>query len=649
MRHQQSFFTMALVIAAITALTIWATSCKKDDNPQGPGGGGTATVAGIVKDAGANGNPAIANATVSTSATNSTTTGANGQFSLSVAAGTNVTVSITKNGYSLNQVVANVASGATKQVTVNLLTVGATQNMSVSAGGSVTDPNSNAKIQLPANFVNASGNVSVSITGLDPTTGEIRALPGGLDAVDANGNAVYLQPVSFAEYTVKDANGIVLQFNSSAGSGANIELPIPASLRGKAGYRNGDPIECYLYDPADGKWKTPVPGVVGPSSVDGNPAIKATIFHLSWYGGAPATNARACIQGFVKNADGSPAVGVSVEGFAGGQATTDAQGAYRIDAAPNSSVRVVATQVQGTTIRSGEVVIYTGSASDTCTIAPDITLGAAQQGSFEVFAYLAKGLAQGSSSSIGIASINLVLGTGARSGWDSATVALSAGSETWPMTPSGSGSYYVFGGLQGSTFHLDGGVDYHITIDFDRNGTTDANGQVKMTGGIRVISPAESSTVGKMFTSSWQDSATGTPGYGPFYYVSLGGDSGSRFYLTSSTSKVIGDGTIDSSIYGYPQPNDPLRAGSYSFTIWALNGPAGFLQIGGNPSPNINGQGVEGYFYGFTLAMPTYFTSTGVTASGKMSARKQSPPLFLRRMAQHLPPEVRAQLGLKLE
>ena len=86
------------------------------------------------------------------------------------------------------------------------------------------------------------------------------------------------------------------------GANASIELPIPASLRGKAGYKTGDPIECYLYDPTDGKWKTPVAGVVGPSSVGGFPAIKATIFHLSWYGGAPALNQRSCISGYVKKA-----------------------------------------------------------------------------------------------------------------------------------------------------------------------------------------------------------------------------------------------------------------------------------------------------------------------------------------------------------
>lgn len=98
--------------------------------------------------------------------------------------------------------------------------------------------------------------MNVTVTGLDPTTDQIRALPGGLEALDGNGQPVYLSPVSFAEYTVKDASGNVLQFNPSASQGADIELPIPAVLQGQPGYENGDPIECYVYDPADGKWKT---------------------------------------------------------------------------------------------------------------------------------------------------------------------------------------------------------------------------------------------------------------------------------------------------------------------------------------------------------------------------------------------------------
>lgn len=649
MNSLKPFFPILLLLLAVSAVSLWLTSCSKSDNggPVTPPST-TATVAGVVTDAGTTGNPPIAGATVSTSSTNSTTTNGSGAFSLTVPAGSTVTVSVTKSGYSLNQVVVNVTGGATKQLSVNLLTVGATKSVSTASGGSVIDSTSNAKIQLPANFVTGAGNVNVSITGLDPTTSQIKALPGGLQGVDANGNPVYLQPVSFAEYTVRDSNGNVLQFNQSASSGANIELPIPASLRGKPGYTNGDPIECYLYDPTDGKWKTPVPGVVGPSSVDGQPAIKATIFHLSWYGGAPATNKRACITGSVKNDNGTPAAGVQVEAFAGGQATTDNQGHYQLDAAPNSTVRVVATLVQGTTVRTGEVTVYTGDASDTCVSAPDITLGAPQQGTFLVNAFLFKGLEGNTSIQWAIASIELKTPDGTRSAFDSALVTIGTGSQSYTLTPYGGGSYEIISGLTGSgNFSLQSGKDYFIKIDFDRNGTIDANGQVKMVGGVRITAPADSSTVGKMFTAAWQDSGSSEPGYSADYYLDITGDSAGRFFLTQSTSKVIGDGTVDSSIYGYPQPNDPLPAGHYQFNLSGLNGPAGFLQITGPPLPNINGQGVEGYYYSYSSAIPISFTSTGLSAS-KLLAGKSSAPPVIRSIIESMPPQLRKYVGAHL-
>lgn len=387
-----SFVRMIVFPLLVAGMALSTSGCSKSSNTlSSDKGGGTgttttkATLNGVVKDASTTGSPVLVGATVQAVGDSiSATTDANGFFSLSLQAKVTKTVNVTMAGYSLNQLVVTLDTGSTKTVSLSLMKSGSTKTVSVSSGGSVTDSKSNAVITLPSNFVTTSGNVSVTVTGLDPTTEQIRALPGGLNAVDTKGNTIYLQPVSFAEYTVKDAAGNVLQFNTSASSGANIELPIPASLRGKPGYKNGDPIECYLYDPSDGKWKTPVGGKIGPSSVDGSPAIKATIFHLSWYGGAPAVNQRSCISGYVRNADGTPAKGADVEAYPGGTTSTDATGFYNVDAAPSSNVRVVATVVSGATIRSAEGVVYTGAAADSCTSSPDLTLGLPQQGSFEV-------------------------------------------------------------------------------------------------------------------------------------------------------------------------------------------------------------------------------------------------------------------------
>jgi hypothetical protein len=640
----------------IAGIAMWLSSCSKsnpatpppgDGNPP-PNGSGTATVNGVVKDASATGSPALSGATVKVVGdSTSVTTGANGFFTLSVAGKVNKTISVTKDGYSLNQVVVNLDTNTTKSITVSLLQSGSTKSVSVSSGGSVTDTKSNAILKLPSNFVTASGNVNVTVTGLDPTSGQIRALPGGLDAIDANGNKKYLQPVSFAEYTVKDANGNILQFNTSASSGANIELPIPASLRGKPGYKTGDPIECYLYDPTDGKWKTPVPGVIGPSSVDGSPAIKATIFHLSWYGGAPALNQRSCISGYVKNNNGTPAVGADVEAFPGGTGTTDATGFYDVDAAPSSNVRIVATVVLGSTISSAEGVVYTGASSDSCSKAPDLTLGLPQLGNFKVDATLYKIGSSGSFFDYAFATITFKTTSGASKNWDSADVKIGYGNQftTLPLQGQGSGSYMLYTGMPGAgNFSLAPGQQYEIRIDFDKNGTIDANGTVRMVGSTRVTNPTAGATVGKTFTAAWKDTGSSVSGYSANYWLTVNGDSAYRYFLTTTTSKVIGDGSIDSTFYGYAQKNDPLPAGSYTMSLWSFNGPAGFFSQAA-PLPNINGQNVEGYFYSYYLGESVSFNSSGSTAPGGNSYVQKEQhwkaPLALRNFYKAIPAVVK--------
>ena len=629
---------VALFIVLLAAMAFWITSCKKDD-VTGPdsGSGGSTLVRGIVTQAGTTGNPPLADATVRRGTDTTVTTGSDGSFTIPVASGTDVTLTVTKTGYSFNEVVVNVAGGSTKILAVSLLAEGEKKTFAVTSGDSVA--HGSYKLTVPPNFVTATGNVTVSVTGLDPTTNEIRALPRGLEAVDAGGVTRYLQPVSFAEYVARDASGNVVEVNQSAGQGANIELPIPASLRGQPGYRNGDPIECYLYDAATGKWKTPVPGIVGPSSIDGEPAIKATIFHLSWYGGAPALNERACIKGYVRNATGTPVSGADVEAFAGSSTTTNSAGFYQVDAAPNSNVRVVASVIEGTTIRTGEVLVFTGGIGDTCKTAPDITLGAAQPGSFHVQAALLKVVS--SSSTFDLASVDIDLTSPSGSvGWESAVVNIGYGSQTTAIPHSSGGSYSAFS----PDLSLTPGESYFITIDFDNNGTIDANGQIQMVGNTVITSPAASATVPQSFTATWTDDASSSPGYNADYFVILSGDSASRVFLTKQRTKVIGDGSVDSSIYGSPQYNDPLPAGSYTMQLWGLNGPAGFMTLG-NLQPNINGQNVEGYFYAYSLAEPVDFTSTGLSESIKrIAARKQKLELAVKEHYKRFPQEIKSRV-----
>jgi CarboxypepD_reg-like domain len=655
MKNRNRFvIEIVATVLLMGGIGLWLSSCSKSSNPTGPGNSsnptGKATVTGIVNDASTTGSPAIAGAVVSIAGTStSDTTDAKGMFSISVPNDT-VTINVTKSGYSLNEVVVYLKGDSTENLTVSLMKAGTTKTVSASSGGSVTDPNSDAIISMPPNFVSASGNVNVTVTGLDPTTDQIKALPGGLEAVDANGNTEYLKPVSFAEYTVTDANGNVLQFNTSAGAGMNIELPIPASLRGQPGYGIGDHIECYLFDPSDGKWKSPVDGVIGNSSVNSSiPVIKATIMHLSWYGGAPAVNQRACIKGYVKNANGTPAVGAAIDAYPGGEAVTDKNGYYDVDAAPSSNVRIVATIYSGTTVSTAEGVVYTGAVADSCYTSPDLTLGLPQQGNFEVDANLFKLGSGGSYFDEADVTINLMTANGDEEPWDSADVEIGYNNQFVNVPSTGSGNYQIFN-LLGGNFTLTPGVQYQIKVDFDKNGTFDATGSVRMVGITQITYPADGDTVQPMFTATWSDSGSTNPGYSANYWLSLSGDSASLEFLTTQTSQVIGDGSTDSLFYGYVQTNDPLPPGDdYYMSILTYNGPNSFLSTYGAQLPNINGQNVIGYFDSYFIGEDISFSVAGLSKPLALtrpasSSRRWKVPTALRKFYKSLPLSVRKKI-----
>jgi carboxypeptidase family protein len=564
----------------------------------------TATVSGMVRDA-SSGTP-IQGASVKASSGASGTSGADGRFTINVGSDQRVRIDVTRADYSLNQAVVQLARNQTKTLTVNLIPAGTTTSVDVTAGGMVTDASSNATLLLPAGFVTASGSVHVRVTGLDPTTKQVKALPGGLNAVDANGNAVYLKPVSFAEYTVTDGAGNVLQFNPSASSGANIELPIPASLQGQPGYQNGDPIECYVYDTADGKWKTPVAGVIGPSSVDGQPAIKATIFHLSWYGGAPAAGETGCVQGTVM-VDGSPAANVDVEAFPGGSTRTDAQGHYQVQAALDSPVRVDATQMSGSQFRIAEGTVNVGASAAVCATL-DLSLGAATDGEYQVAGYLSHlGVTPPSIYDVAVAEITVGV-QGSQISATGAVVEIGTDGSTWTTLPETSpGSYELLGGPP--TFSLASGELYTMRFDFDHNGTFDASGQVRMSGVPVVTAPGHGATVGSTFTASWTDEGTAIPGYSAVYYGGFYDSTGTRnVFLTSSLSKVVGDGVTDP-ISGFPNP--PLSAGNYQMLLFVATGPP----FTASYVPNITGTNASGYLSSFSSADTLSFVCSGVLAT----------------------------------
>lgn len=621
-RVSRALGAVATALALTTTLFLGACG-KKSNSVTGPGAGGTGTLNGKVTLVASAGSP-VAGATVTASSGAATATDAGGQFALTIPAGQDVRVDVTKAGFTLNQMHVRLSSHESRVVSVGLMAAGNTATVQVASGGSVTDPTSAAKITLPANFVTATGPVSVSITGLDPTTDQISALPGGLEAVDGTGATKYLKPVSFAEYTVRDAAGHVLPYNTAASAGANIELPIPASLRGQPGYANGDPIECYVYDPADGKWKTPVPGVIGPSSVDGQPAIKATIFHLSWYGGAPATSDVACVSGTVRDSIGNPVAGASVEAFQGAKGTTDASGHFQIEAAAHSQVRVVASRLVGNVFQSATDTVQTAGAGDACASANLVMKS--EHPSFDVTATM---LALPGAPDPGYSvSVQIMLGTPETAvPVEGAVVEVGTGGTFTTIPESGSGSYDLFSFSGPSPlFPLVAGAPYTLRLDYNHDGIVDATGLVHMAGIPVVVTPDSGSVQPRSFTANWTDDGTGSPGYIPLYIGINGGGEGNpgataSIFITTATSKTIGSGVTDPTTY---LPDPPLVAGPYQLSLLNFVGPLVGGALPNLPStPNVSGPGTTGIFNAYSISDAVPYTSTGAA----LAARNTSAPI----------------------
>lgn len=621
--RNRSVFALSMGALSLLAALFLGACGKKTGGVAGPGPA-IGTLTGQVTLAGTVGSPVVG-ATVTASTGASAVTNASGQFTLSIPANQNVRVDVTKANFTLNQLQVRLAADEARAVTVGLMAAGNTAAVPVGSGGSVTDPSSNARIALPPNFVTASGPVTVTITGLDPTTDQIKALPGGLQAVDGSGATKYLKPVSFAEYTARDASGNVLQFNNAASAGANIELPVPASLQGQPGYANGDPIECYVYDPADGKWKTPVPGVIGPSSVNGQPAIKATIFHLSWYGGAPATDDVACIHGTVRDSLGAPLAGVNVEAFQGNRTTTDASGNYQVQAAAHSQVRVVASRALSGSFQSAADTVQTGGALDPCALVNLVMRS--RRASYNVTAEITAFSFNGQSTAF--AYVQIMVGVeGDEVPVSGATVEIGSGSSFTTIPENGSTGEYAVSPLTPGyeTFTLDPGVLYTLRLDYNHDGVVDATGQVRMAGQPIITTPAEASVQGATFTAAWTDAGSVVVGYNPLYIgINAGADSASvaTIFFTTARSKVIGSGVVDP-ITSLPDP--PLAADTYSLSVFSAVGPFtdGFGLPNVPTSPNIAGPGTSGYFFSFQFSDPVIYNSTG--AAPVASNTRVSPP-----------------------
>ncbi|MEO5616804.1 MAG: hypothetical protein ABIS67_03455 [Candidatus Eisenbacteria bacterium] len=593
-------------------LVTFAASCssKNSSAPVAPVAGPTATLTGLVIGASGSGLPlAGVTLTASPSAGASATSNSFGIFTLAVPANSKVAITGRLTGFATHPTWVQLTTGETRAIALVLAPTGANQTVFTSAGGKVTDPVSKTAVTLPANFVTGTSTAQISVTGLDPTSQLVLAMPGTFAAQTLFGASAGLEPFAIAEVRAGDGAGGSFPLARPV----VLELHIPATLATDPRMGLGFIIPCLRYDEADGVWKVFADGVVVSSSVDGQPAVRVTVNSLSWFAAGFLHGTNACVEGVVTSG-GLPVGGASVQAYPGSSTVSDAGGAYRVSIPPGAVAQLVAVRAAAGTVNAGGASATGGKAGTPCVTAAISISGSAPPPTFTVHAQLHRGR-----DFIGIVR-------------DAATVRIFSRAAT-PVPLSGArvelfeqqvgalrlplrspGVYGIISGQPGP-FNLTPGGNYTLNIDLEPDGVVDGTAQVQMPARPTITEPPSAAVVGTSFNASWTDPNAGSLGYSVRYIGSIESGSFGSFPAifaleTPASSTTIGTGV------GQPQfsmPNNPLIAGQYTFRLWATNGPVRY-PVGNTiqfATPNIVTTRITGWFSAIAKADSVVFNSIG--------------------------------------
>lgn len=197
-------------------------------------------------------NIGIANVEVSIGSQKSLTNSTGDFFLTNVGAG-RVKVDFKSDFQASTQKIISVANGKTTYITASMANIGATKTIASSTGGTVTfnaatvkfDPNSIAY----SNGTAFSGNATVKATYFDPTNATFtNCFPGEFKGIDKDGKETSIESYGFINVEISSGTE---KLNLVKGMTADISLPIPASIVGKAPLS----IPLWWYDESFGIWK----------------------------------------------------------------------------------------------------------------------------------------------------------------------------------------------------------------------------------------------------------------------------------------------------------------------------------------------------------------------------------------------------------
>lgn len=271
-------------VVSATVLSVMLALVSGCGGGDGSGGGtpapappATGTVAGQVVSL-SNSAP-VSGATVKTD-TETATTAADGKFSVPAPAGDRTIVHVEANGFAEAFPVARVTPGQTTNLGVKLVPIGVTETVSVAAGGTVSVPNSPARVTIPANGLvpqaggAPAGTVTVSLTPINPSL-DTSLMPGGFNGISTGGGTA--QPIeSFGAMLVDIRDSAGTRYTLVGGKTSTIRIPL--------GTNSTNPpaaVPLWFFDETAGVWKEE-----GSATLQGtapNRYYEGTVAHFSYW------------------------------------------------------------------------------------------------------------------------------------------------------------------------------------------------------------------------------------------------------------------------------------------------------------------------------------------------------------------------------
>lgn len=237
----------------------------------------------------------------------STTTDATGAFNLAgVGAGERTIVVFSAPTHASTTRIASVSGTGNTDVQARMVALGATAQVDVGSGGTVTVPGSTAQVVLPAAGVQRadgsipSGNMTVRVTPIAPAS-DTAVMPGDFTTL-VNGESTPIESFGALNVTLADANGAAL--NLRPGQTATIRIPLST--------RSGSPpatVPLYFFSDTLGRWVEEGTATLAGS---GNARYyEGTVSHFTTWNADQVYNT-VRISGCVANANGQRVVNARV-------------------------------------------------------------------------------------------------------------------------------------------------------------------------------------------------------------------------------------------------------------------------------------------------------------------------------------------------